>query len=534
MSSIDVNEILRSSLQPPEKKQRLNAVSNISTANATAAEILAALEQDDSHQATIDDQTVKRISLQLEKKCAKNREQRIKYADEPQKFMDSEEELNNAIQEMHVVAAQPDLYGVLVEAGVVPTLLQLLAHENTDIVTTICNLLQELTDIEILHESEEGAEVLIDELLKSQVIETLVQQAINRLNEEIQDEADATHNALSVIENLLDFRPDASTLCVEQGLFQWLLTRATKKGQFDANKLFASQLLASLLQSTEEARKKLTEKVDGIDLLLRALASYKRHDPGSPDEFEHMENLFDALCASLLYAANRQVFLDGEGLQLMNLILREKKQSRDGALKVLSYATAIPDGGANCDKFVEILGLKTLFPLFMRTPPRVKRKDSTPDDHEEYCCSVVDALLFLCSEQNRQRVAQKFADHGYEKVDRAIELFMKYSERVQKFINKTSKSKTLADLDTEELYVEKLNSGLYTLQRIAFIIAEVCANGSPGCRERALKMMRMKLKNQTLSDLLEPILREFHENLGEDADFQKIRVERLIINLQNE
>ena len=36
--------------------------------------------------------------FQLEKKLAKNREMRIKHADEPQKFMESEFELNTAIQ----------------------------------------------------------------------------------------------------------------------------------------------------------------------------------------------------------------------------------------------------------------------------------------------------------------------------------------------------------------------------------------------------------------------------------------------------
>lgn len=56
---------------------------------------------------------------------------------------------------------------------------------------------------------------------------------------------------------------------MEQGLFQWLLTKAAKKSVFDANKLFASQLLHMLLQSSEEAQKKLTEKIDGIDLILR-------------------------------------------------------------------------------------------------------------------------------------------------------------------------------------------------------------------------------------------------------------------------
>ncbi|KAH7675885.1 DUF1716 domain-containing protein, partial [Aphelenchoides avenae] len=407
MSSIDVSEILRTATEPAEKRQRVDKIAQLNTATASAEEILAALEQDDSQQAVIDEAAVKRICLQLDKKCSKNREMRIKYADEPQKFMDSEIELNNGIQEMHVVATVPDLYEVIIDMGMVQTLMQLLAHENTDIVSA------ELTDVEIVQESGEGAEKLIDELLKSQVVETLVQQSITRLNEEVKDEADAVHNALSVVENILEFRPEASDLCVEQGLFQWLLTRATKKSPFDMNKLYASQMLHILLQSTEEARKKLTEKVDGIDLLLRALASYKRHDPQGADEYEHMENLFDGLCAALMYAPNRQVFLDGEGLQLMNLMLRERKQSRESALKVVSYATAIPDGRANCDKFVEILGLRTLFPLFMRTPSKMKRKDTTPDEHEEHVCSIVDALLFLCNETNRERVASKFAEHEY-------------------------------------------------------------------------------------------------------------------------
>jgi len=47
------------------------------------------------------------------------------------------------------------------------------------------------------------------------------------------------------------------------------MIRGTKKGAFDANKLFASQLLHMLLQSSASARIKLTEKRDGVDLLLR-------------------------------------------------------------------------------------------------------------------------------------------------------------------------------------------------------------------------------------------------------------------------
>lgn len=43
---------------------------------------------------------------------------------------------------MHVIAAQSNLYEVFVEQGSVQLLLQLLAHENTDIVSAVCHLLQ--------------------------------------------------------------------------------------------------------------------------------------------------------------------------------------------------------------------------------------------------------------------------------------------------------------------------------------------------------------------------------------------------------
>ena len=100
------------------------------------------------------------------------------------------------------------------------------------------------------------------------------------------------------------------------------MNRSTLKSAFDSNKLYASQLLSVVLQTSEAAKAKLVEKKDGIDFLLRALASYKRHDPESPDEVEHMENLFDALCAALLRKENRLVFLKDEGNELMYLMLK--------------------------------------------------------------------------------------------------------------------------------------------------------------------------------------------------------------------
>ncbi|MEQ2171556.1 hypothetical protein GOODEAATRI_011964 [Goodea atripinnis] len=64
------------------------------------------------------------------------------------------------------------------------------------------------------------------------------------------------------------------------------------KMPFDANKLYCSEILAILLQNNDT------------------------------EEQEMMENLFDALCSCLMLSSNRDRFLKGEGLQLMNLMLR--------------------------------------------------------------------------------------------------------------------------------------------------------------------------------------------------------------------
>ncbi|KAI6241435.1 DUF1716 domain-containing protein [Aphelenchoides fujianensis] len=477
--------------QPPATKRPRVDLTQISTENATAEEIIAALDADQSAaDDVLDEAGVKRLSNHLEKKATKNQELRIKFADEPQKFLESED--------MHALTAQVELYPALVKFGTVQLLLQLLAHENADIVAVVCNLLQELTDLDAMYENEDSAADLIDELMRSRVIETIVQQGLQRLNEEDKDEADAVHNLLSVVENLFEFRPEAVKTSVDEGLFHWLLHRATRKGPFDANRQFASQHLAVILQQSPEAQEKLVDKIDGVDLLLRALALYKKVDPSSRDEAEHMENLFDSLCAALTHVPNRQVFLDGEGLQLMNLMLRERKQSRNGALKVLSYAMAIPDGGPNCDKFIEIYGLRTLFPMFMRTPQGTKKKDTAPEEHDEH----------------------------------VISLFTKYKERVDNFTNRLKRKMRESgdEMDAEEVYAEQLNNGLFTLQRITLILTEVATKGPAECNARAAKLIKMKTRS-TLSEQLGPILRDLHSFLDEEAAQQRARVQKLILEL---
>jgi beta-catenin-like protein 1 len=56
--------------------------------------------------------------------------------------------------------------------------------------------------------------------------------------------------------------------------------------------------------------------------------------------------------------------------------------SRNGALKVLNHALSGEAGKDNCAKFVDILGLRTIFPLFMKTPHKLKRKGMSAEEYE--------------------------------------------------------------------------------------------------------------------------------------------------------
>ena len=53
------------------------------------------------------------------------------------RFMESEVELNDIIQELHVIATVPYLYHILVDLNAIPSLLQLLNHENTGSYQTV-------------------------------------------------------------------------------------------------------------------------------------------------------------------------------------------------------------------------------------------------------------------------------------------------------------------------------------------------------------------------------------------------------------
>lgn len=58
------------------------------------------------------------------------------------RFIESEVELNEVIQELQVIATVPDYYSILTELNTIQSLLHLLSHDNTDISIAVVDLIQ--------------------------------------------------------------------------------------------------------------------------------------------------------------------------------------------------------------------------------------------------------------------------------------------------------------------------------------------------------------------------------------------------------
>ncbi|XP_061197416.1 beta-catenin-like protein 1 [Saccostrea echinata] len=503
-----------------KRKRSQVAATDDSRISEEEREKIIQLVEAETEAEALDETSLKKMLLNFEKKVYKNQEQRIKYPDLPEKFMESEIELNDIIQEMHVIATVPELYQILVDLNTVQSLLQLLSHENTDISIAVVDLLQEMTDVDTLNENDEAATAFTDVMVDGQIVAILVQN-MERLDENNKEEADGVHNTLAIIENLLEYRPEMSADAAQQGLMQWLLRRIKAKMPFDANKLYASEILAILLQNSDDNRLLLGE-LDGIDVLLQQLAAYKRHDATNKEEIEMMENLFNSLCSCLMRPENRNKFLRGEGLQLMNLMLREKKMSRNSAIKVLNHAMTGQEGADNCQKFVDILGLRTIFPLFMKTPAKGKAGPS-PAELEEHITNIIASLLRNCQGTQRQRLLSKFTENDHEKVERLLELHFKYLDKVRLIDTEIEQEKHRLkmrgeDMDEDmedEFYIRRLDAGLFTLQLVDYIMLEISVTGGSSIKQRVMQILNMRGGSVKS---IRSIMREYAGNIGDAKD----------------
>ncbi|KAL0097372.1 Catenin-beta-like protein [Phycomyces blakesleeanus] len=463
--------------------------------------------------------------LKFEKAINKNQEQRVRYAEEPEKFMESEADLDEEIKSLLALTQAPHMYPELVKLGSVPSLMSLLSHENTDIVIDAIDLINELTDedvgtseddLERPEDAATGIKTFVDALLENELLSLLVQN-LERLDEKEETDRQGVFKILGILENLMALEPSlAERIALDTEFLSWTLKRLQTK-VFDSNRGYASEILSILLQESRVVRLKLGE-LGGMDVLLRVLSVYKRKDPQDEDETEMVENFFNAICSMLNEPESKSAFLEGEGVELMLIMMKERTLARIRAVKVLNYALTGEEGRPNCIRF----GLKKL---------KKSHKVFVESEDEEHIMCIILSLLRNLSpdELQRARVIRKFIEDEYEKVDRLLEMKEYYEARDQRVLAEIEEDKKGLDEDEleelkEDFYLRRLEAGLFTLQRVCLLLAVLTAEDN-GIKEQVL--MLMKRKDEDMSSVFK-ILEEETALMADYVYLRKVAMGKII------
>ena len=151
----------------------------------------------------------------------------------------------------------------------------------------------------------------------------------------------------------------------------------------------------------------------------------------------------------------------------------------------------------------------------MKTPKKQKRKGVSVEQHEEHVVAVVASLLKNCKGSQKQRILAKFTEADHEKVDRLMELHFKYVDRVTYTEERLRRVDSGEDLDEDEIYLERLNGGLYTLQLIDYIIVDVSANGAQSIKQRVHQILNQR---KATVKTIRNVIREYAGTLGDENE----------------
>lgn len=479
------------------------------------SEILDYMEgQDDGSVAPekIDAAWVRKLALNFEKKISKNAELRAKYENNPQKFMESEADLDADVKSLSILSEHPELYSEFAKLGCVKSLVCLLAHENTDIAIDAIEIISELIDEDVEADPSQWT-TIVDSMLEADILDHITSN-FSRLDESIESDRAGVYHALSVLENLSSQPSIAEKVGKDKAVFKYLLSRIQKKEpSVTQNKQYAAEILAIMLQAAPVNRAVLAEQ-NGVDILLQLLAPYRKRDPAhGTEEEEFVENVFDALTCVVDSEIGKSKFVQAEGVELALIMIREGKMSRPRALRLLDHALSGIGGAPVCTQLIETAGLKVIFSMFMK-------KDYS--ETTEHLLGIFASLLrwLPANEAPRIRTLAKFVEKEYEKITKLVQLRRDYAARVE-FVDAQirEEQKALNGEEREERADEclsrRLDAGLFCLQTIDVILAWMVAEDA-GAEKKVRELLAER--HEDLALLKGTIQGIFNQTLRDDTE----------------
>ena len=512
----------------------------VSRSERQALDYLDDNDEDDAEapEEVYDNAWLRRTTVNLQKKIDKNGDMRARYADQPQRFIQSEADLDDELKGLSMLTEHPELYErfAKTEEGGLESLVNLLAHENTDIAIRTVQVLVELTDEDIGVEPTQWRS-LVQQAIKFGLVELLLSN-LDRLNESDENDSEGVTRILELLENLATDTLTADRVASQKGLLPWLLSRIKQVSpdgptKIDQNRQYAAELFSTIFRGSSKARDTFITKLDGVEALLQLLSVYRKHDPErDTEEEEFAENLFDGLSAVVDSSAGSTAFLEAEGVELCLIMLRESKFGKPRAAKVLDHALSGQGAVAACDRFVEAAGLKTVFGLFMKSKIYVHRGEDR--ELQLRLVSIIAALLRHTAADSpaRIRTLAKFVEDDFGKIIRLVEVRREYAQRLERVEKEIEEEKQVIDAEDQveqesEWLSRRLDAGLFVSQIINVILAWLIAEDAGAAKRIASLLDSLTSVSDSLKEQI-GILDEDEVDASPEARARREMLEALL------
>lgn len=521
---------------------------------------------------------VQAASKSLENLYQQNIKKRTEHPDQPEQYIDSELALYEQLTALQALATDTQVYRYIESSNLMPTLVQLLGHENTDVCASVVYLLLEWIDPSLVAEDPAVLPLLrIFAAIAMEGWETIVLNLKRYQNDDESEDSNlkGVDNTLSLMENILELdallAPDGvleksnvqTVMAKDSMIVSWLFTTIenTSEPQHQSEVLRGRsfELLALLSQNIDlytalpdwsslpniaspinDDESKTETRINGIESLLQSIAIYRKKQPKSDGEIEILENSCIILSSCISFStSNITSFLDGQGVELVIRCLKERMHAGGSSLKLLDFFgdEGVYKGAA--ERLVTSGGLKFLFPMFVgRRIPKpaiqasrsIKAKRKWLNEIRAQTIRIFYALTFQLDAQSPEdamsRFIAKFVEDDMRCCDRLVELLLEYDERARKaeyqFYRSDIEDAISSDQVALAAFDAKLSGGGDIYYRLAAVTAFICAN-SKRCHEQILLQLKMQ---QSGVSLIKDALNDFSASLSSNGR-QKRHIEIL-------
>lgn len=365
--------------------------------------------------------------------------------------MDSETKLNELVKQIsNITLADFPLYNDFIRLSN-DSLIQIISHPNNDIINQFIIVFNDLID----HEYEDDQQALLQFIKNQQILKFLWRY----LSTTEQDDISIKITILSIFNELANYEDEE----LRKDLFEFnqfteFLSDSIRQTQTVDEISEYHELIIDYIFKIESWDK--VRFVDNHSYLIEVLLIQLSHfSTVQPEEGSAQENFIDSisglLSSMITTKKGRSTFLQLEGFELLLIIIKNGDWGFRTFVKISNYLIESINDSNNVQLSISII--ETNF--FLNNVFKILKVTKDRDDLYQILKILVKLIIFLpFNSDQRIRLINKLVTKNFKSLNVILKIESKYDQNV---------SKIDGNYSFNELYLEKIESGLDILQQIS-------------------------------------------------------------------